>query len=169
MALIEEDGTGVATANSFADLAWLDEYHADRGNTTWAAALQTAREQAAIKATDYIVLVYGGRFGGYRMFPQQALPFPRYGILADAPGYMIDPNSVPEEVKRAQAELALRALTAPLLPDQARGGAIKRQQIGPLEVEYFEGAASGTVRPMIDGLLAPFFGSAVGTIPLERS
>lgn len=39
MAFTPEDGTGIATANSFIDLDAADAYHNDRGNAAWAAVV----------------------------------------------------------------------------------------------------------------------------------
>lgn len=52
----------------------------------------------------------------------------------------------------------------------SQAGAVKREKVGPLETEYFEGSgdavADGTVRlTLIEGLLAPYLRSLTSTGP----
>lgn len=65
-----EDGTGViALANSYVGVAEADNYHVARGNAAWAAAAtEEIREEALIRATDYIETRFGQRFLGRKQF-----------------------------------------------------------------------------------------------------
>ena len=56
MTMIVEDGTGVANANSYTTVAFVQAYFDDRGgNTAWdALATEADQEYILIKATDYI-------------------------------------------------------------------------------------------------------------------
>ena len=58
MAFTVEDGTGVAGANSLVDVAFADEYFADRGNTVWAALTEEQKQSALILASDYASTQY---------------------------------------------------------------------------------------------------------------
>lgn len=44
--------------NSYASVAAADTFHQDRGNTAWAALTNTAKEQALVRASDYIAANY---------------------------------------------------------------------------------------------------------------
>ena len=50
MALVVEDGTGLATANSYATVATADAYHALRGNSTW-VGISTEKEVRTFTVT----------------------------------------------------------------------------------------------------------------------
>ena len=54
MAFIPEDGTGSATATSYIDVAYADEYFTDRTVTAWSSLTNPAKQAALIAATDYI-------------------------------------------------------------------------------------------------------------------
>src|SRR4051794_18796289 len=117
MSLIVEDGTGLAGAESYISVVDATAYHAARGNTSWASlASDTVREQLLRKATAYMVQVYRAAWAGYRFSTTQALDWPRsYVPIPDAlggygsiPAYLAW-TVVPNDVKNACAELALRA------------------------------------------------------------
>lgn len=127
MALIVEDGTGVANAESLASVAFVDEYHSLRGNAAWAAiATVEVKEQLLRKATDYFVGIYSQSLKGYTVSVDQSLPFPRIVNSVNV--------GVPLSIKQGIAELALIAKSGPLIPNATRGK--KRVKVGPLEVEY---------------------------------
>lgn len=148
MTLIVEDGGGGADATAYADVAYADAYHAARGNAGWAAADVAAREAALTKASDCLDALY--RFRGERLHEAQALAWPRVGA-ADDGGTVL--SGVPKAVRRACAELALRALSEELLPDERRGGHVLAESVGPISATYAPGAPAGTVRRLVDGLL----------------
>lgn len=110
-----EDGTGIEDANAYIDVAFADEYHAGRANAAWAAASVTIGEKRAaiVRATDYIESVFGARFLGIRKVGTQGLSWPRVGAWLD--DALV--TGVPDAVKRATAEYALRSLAGPLEPD----------------------------------------------------
>lgn len=120
MSLVVEDGTGLSTADAYDSLANVDAYHAKRGRTDWAALSSTLREQAIVRATDYIDARFARRFRGERVLDGQALAWPRY-LAYDNDGFLLTgSNAVPRQIKRAVAEYALisarRGELAPLPP-----------------------------------------------------
>ena len=148
MTLIIEDGSGRADANSYADPAFADGYHGLRGRSDWSAATVEAREAALIKATDCLDAAHA--FRGHPETQGQALAWPRC-CAEDDSGRGI--SGVPDTVRRACVELARRALTEDLLPDEARGGRVTSESLGPISTTYADDAPTGTVRRMVDGLL----------------
>jgi hypothetical protein len=148
MTLILEDGSGRADANCYADTAFADGYHTPRGRADWTAATVAAREAALIQASDALDATYS--FRGHRLTAAQALAWPRC-CAEDNSGRLI--TGVPEAVRRACAELAWRALGGELLPDEARGGQVVSETVGPISTTYAGGAPAGTVRRLVDGLL----------------
>tara|TARA_Y100001938_G_scaffold41980_1_gene57808 strand:+ start:265 stop:774 length:510 start_codon:yes stop_codon:yes gene_type:complete len=143
VALIVEDGTGKTNSESYASVADADTYFtARRGDTTWAAASTANKEKALRNATDYIEEKYNARFIGRKATKDQALAFPR-AYIESYDGYAIESDEIPEKLKRATMELAVRALSEDLLPDLANPGEIASEtnQVGSLRqsVTYIGG------------------------------
>ncbi len=155
MALIVEDGTGKASAESYVSVADCVSYAAARGLTFPAAPVDLA-EAALRRATAWIDAQYRTRFSGYRQHRRlQALEWPR-GWAEDSECNPIPATEVPVEIIHATCEAAVRELAEPgsLSPDMERGGAIKRLKAGSVEVEYSTAATATTTFQTIDGLLA---------------
>lgn len=131
-----EDGTGFDDANAYVDFAFVDAYHDLRGNEAWADASEAEKVSAIVNATDYVDRRF--TFIGTKTYEDQALAWPRDGVF-DRDGIEYA-DVVPIAVQQATAEYALRALSAPLLPDPSvdeTGGAItlRRERVGPIEEE----------------------------------
>lgn len=174
MALIIEDGTGKADAESYISVADASAYHLARGNAAWATlASDTIREQMLRKATDYMVATYRERWDGYRVTTTQALDWPRYEVpIRDsategvyAAFYAHD--EVPVAVARACAELALRAIDGDLAPDLEVP--VTSEQVGPISVTYADGARQTTTFRAIGGMLSPFLRGAGGMLRVSRA
>ena len=136
MAFVVQQDTPVASANSYVAVADFKAYHADRGNTF--TAEDTAIEQALVKATDYLDTRF--RFVGCRDAKDQTTEWPRDHAYDDRGDNV---EGVPQAVKDATCEYALRAISADLLSDPTRdatGRAIKSksESVGPIKesVEY---------------------------------
>lgn len=145
MAFVAEDGTGLDDANSYATVAFADEYFADRGITAWTGS-DTVKQQKLIQATDYIETRF--TFDGEPFSEEQALHFPTLDCETSLAAEM------PVNLLKATAEYALRALTAPLAPDPTvddTGGRViaKTEKVGPLEesTQYSESAPIQRFRP----------------------
>jgi len=151
MALIIEDGTIVAGAESYVSAADATTYHGNRGNTTWAGT-DTVKDAALLKAAAYLDGHYCKRFKGTKYQPlDQNMQWPRIGVVID--GFVLDVDVIPQRLKDAQCELALIALSADLAPSVSAG--IKREKVDVLETEYFAGAPAGTtVYTAVNNLLA---------------
>jgi hypothetical protein len=167
MALIVENGTGLIDANSYITVAYADTYHSNRGNSAWATLTTTVKEQLLVKSTDYIEQVYRLRWLGYRHTEEQALSFPRDEVPRRDFTYLNQfsfyPNDVvPNEIKNACAELALKANNAELAPDIER--IAKREKVASLEVEYDVNSPAYVIYRAIDNLVAPFLSSMAGNI-----
>ena len=158
MALIVEDGTLVEGATSFVSVAEIRAYAAARGRTVPAedAPGDTKIEQAAIVAMDFIQAL-ATRFAGSFTYDGQYLPFPRYGMRVG--GVYLAKDAIPEDIKRAQIELALAVLDGIDIMPTLDGAEVKREKVGPLETEYVTGTARGNA-PIVEramALLRPYF------------
>lgn len=127
MALIVEDGNGLADAEAYASVEFADKYFADRGFAKWAPLSDSDKERGLRLATDYIDMRFRTRFKGVPRSEEQALCFPR----GDKP-------IIPRDLMRACCEYAIRALAAPLVSDPVVGenGLVVKstsEKLGPLE------------------------------------
>jgi hypothetical protein len=151
MAIIVEDGTGLANANSFISVAGADAYWAEVTTPTlWSSASTPEKEAALVQATRYMEKRFGTRYKGSRASSAQALAFPRTGLY-DETGEAI--TGLPTSIARACAEYALASRSNPLIPPVvypvADGSLVgtgpvqrKLEKVGPLTEEtYF--ATSG--------------------------
>ncbi len=125
MTFTVEDGTGLPTANSYASAATADTYFSDRGVSSWTGS-ETVKQQALVRATDYIDRMFGKRFLDVPLTDTQALAFPRMEL------------GLPTCVVYACCEYALRELTARLAPDPVYDNSgfklkLKKTIVGPIE------------------------------------
>lgn len=140
MALTPEDGTGKSDADSYISQAAATTYFAAHGAPAAWTALSSDAKDAALR---YATVTLDGTFdfsaNGTVVSSSQALAWPRYGA-SDEEGRYVDGASVPARIKDATCELALSHLTSALNATVSRGGAVRREKVGPLEVEYEPGA-----------------------------
>lgn len=140
MALVIEDGSIVANANSFVTVAEIRAYALARGITV--SATDSEVEPHAIKAMDYIeVKEAEGRLAGSRVSAEQTLPYPRTGVYIY--GVLVPDTVIPNAAKRAQLQLSLDSSQGVNLMPTITSAAVKREKVGPLETEYEVSATSG--------------------------
>jgi hypothetical protein len=146
MSLIVEDGTGLATAESYIDVAFFTSYFADRGITISISV--TEIEQNLRKGTEYIDIRWGRFFPGTILNEDQALAMPT--------DYFVIP--LPLALRRACAEFSYFAISNTLFINNdnvTSGSGIKsiREEVGPIRTEtVYTGAglgASGKTHPSI--------------------
>jgi hypothetical protein len=179
VAFVVEDGTGRSDSSSYCDVSFADSYFSDRGVTDWAPATDEQKGAYLIRGTAYL-----GRWSlnwkGWRANATQALDWPRSGaVLFERPllglpvwalalyGYSaaaqaFPSNVIPEQLKQATAEFALRAKDGSLSRDLKRGGRIKERIIGPITTIYADDAPAETTFPDIAALIAPLLNDAGG-------
>lgn len=167
MAFVLEDGTGVATANSYVSKTWADAYFLDRGVTAWTGT-DAVKEAALINASEYVDLRFGAYFAGVREFPDtpQAMEFPR--LIGEVT------TGIPEKLRRAVCEYAKTSLTEsltinPQYDESGRQGSNKTEKVGPITEEYTyarTGAASTPVQfkpyPIPDSMIRSLLKSRMG-------
>lgn len=162
VSIVVENGSGLANANSYLSVSDADTYWANRANSTWAAYTTDQKAAALIMATQYLDANYKWR-GGLAT-STQALGWPR-DLEFDNEGRTI--TGVPQKVKHATAEMAIvAAANGSLLPTASGGsGSVKREKVGPLEVEYTsEGVSSDDAYTYVQLLLAGLGRKRGGTI-----
>lgn len=146
--------------NAYADLAGADGWFATRGRTGWAEAQEAARHAALIRAADWLDGQFS--FRGQREDAAQLRAWPRVGI--GGAGAVV--NGLPTPVRQAYFELALALLDGDGAAERLIGlqGAVKRERIGGMAIEYEGGGkAGGRSGGQIRALLAPYLRSGTAT------
>lgn len=165
MALIVEDGSVVANAESYVSVATADLYWSARNNSTWSAASEAQKEAALREATQFLDGSY--RWSGTLVNSAQALAWPRV-LTLDKAGRTVSSSSVPNAVKSALCELALEALSGRLMASLERGGMVQSESLGPLAVTYFPGAPGGKRYPFISLLVKDYAdGAVIGALTID--
>lgn len=161
-ALVVEDGTGLADADSYVSVADASEYMEKYKSSSDFAAwddLEVADQDVALRqATQYIDTFGSGRWVGTRVLETQALDWPRAGATT-VDDFAVDSDVVPESVRRAAAELALRVAKGDtILPDLDEPGTIASESVklGPIEesISYLGGKGQLKQYTVVAGLLA---------------
>lgn len=177
MALEVETGSGSPTAESYASVAFADEYFSLRGNpATWTAKTTTEKETALRLATEYLDQKYGTQFRGLKMTQAQALQWPRFNAYDDY-GYPMQP--VPLQLQRATVVAAgVQAEGESFYQSTAEPGLTSvSQTLGPMSESksWANGKTSTSSKsfPSITAFVRPLleFGGTDGggNTPLQRS
>ena len=174
MALIVEDGSARPDAEAFASVAFADGYFQSLGTPdAWANATEQDKEKALRHGAIYMESVYGNRWGGYRVIDTQSLSFPRDGMY-DRNEFLVDSDIVPDPVKRANAELALRHLQGTeLLPDRDQTGSVNMERIVVDVIEIETRNSAPTIeKPVFDSItmmIDRYFKTSRGMTRIRRA
>ena len=173
MALIVENGTGLATAESYSSVAEYKTY-ADNFGVSYAAFTDTQLEQFLRQATRYMGQMYRMRWKGYRVTSTQSLDWPRAGVSTVESSsyiygrYVVATDIVPADIKNANNILAQKASAGvDLFADGTQR--VKREKIGPIESEYEQGSLQRIQYDSVLALISPYLGSVGnGSIQLVK-
>ena len=163
--LVKEDGTGLANANTYADLNDATPYfEAHLYATDWTGATDERKKAALVMATRSLDGAYD--WAGTKTNTGQALQWPRMtvpdrnapsmvaGLRMGIHGPYLDENAVPVEIVNATLEFAKALLTSDRTGD-VQGQGIKRVKIeGALEVEFDPSNPVPTVPDYVRNMLA---------------
>lgn len=132
MALIIEDGTGKADAESYATAAALVAYAARYGVTV--PATEAAQEALLLRAAVQMqVMGWKGR----KAHATQALAWPRADVNVD--GEILPSTYIPARIEYGQMALAAEIYADDLSPPDQRKGAVVRERVeGAVDVQYAE-------------------------------
>jgi hypothetical protein len=156
MSLTIETGAGVTGADSYVDLAYCETYLANVGYTIWAPLLDDEKEAALRMAARYLD---AKSYSGQRIIYTQAMAWPRSYALFDQ-NFEIPSSVIPENLKRAQCEAAIRAAQGTLTADNA-GGYVIEETVGGITKRYSDYSKSTTkAMTVVDDLLRPLLSSS---------
>jgi len=163
---------GGASADTYGTLAEANTYWAARQTAAWGSS-DTIKEQALIKAAQFLDNVYRGKWKGQKVSSTQARAWPRSWV-EDSEGYSVDGNAIPQQVKNAQFEAA-KIIAGGTELETTIKRATKREQVGSLMVEYMDGAALKEQYPQITNWLSdlvtggPSTGASFGSSAIVRA
>jgi hypothetical protein len=163
MAIIIEDGTAIANANSYVSVAVADAYFADRNNQDWANLDSTDQKTPyLILACDFLEQMFRMRWLGFRRTLTQGLCWPRsWAARPDANGgygpfpFYYGFNTIPQEVITAQLLLAVKLVNGDLAPDISREDMANSVGVGPIKIDYNANKPSFTIFRNVEMLLGP--------------
>jgi len=157
MTLVVEDGTGLSNSESYISVSDADTYHDKFANDIWNSYSPGKKEAALRKATQYIDGKFGQSFPGGRSKDSQALSWPRT-CAAYEDNVTIDEDVVPQEVKNATAELALRSAAGDLESDITKQDRAIRERVDVIEVVYAPGTSTAPSYPSVLTILSRLIG-----------
>lgn len=155
--------------DTYLTIAQADAYWARRNNSVWSAATDAQKEKALLESTQYLDNAYS--FIGHHV-DDNPLAWPRHGAKVkrgNFKGEYYSSEIIPPQIKNACAELALEALDANLRPTLDRGGAIKREKVDVIEIEYMDFAPSQRSFTFVSILLKPLLESGGSMRKLVRT
>lgn len=183
MELIVEDGTGLATANSYVSVAACDTFH--EGHlyaTAWTGASGPNKIAALAMATRVIDATV--KFRGFKKTTAQLLQWPRYGCpdpdaqqsvggyMAVLEGRYLSENAVPLRVQMATCELARLLLSEDRTAD-VQGAGLRGLEIAEaIKLQFDVQTARTMLSELAMQMLAPIgdiIGNRSGTMRLVRS
>jgi hypothetical protein len=171
VALVVEDGTGRADAESYISVAYFDEYAANYGYDL-TSKTEPQKEQALRRATIWFDAVYGVYFSGTPVSADQALYLPQTEMY-DYRGVLAPSDEVLPAAERSVAEAAWREITTPhsLLPDVVANQVQKSVKVDVISIEYETHGAVGSIPTLsiVDGLMKPWVGMRRGRVLYGRA
>ena len=141
MALVIEDGTGLAGAESFATVAEARAFATARGVAL--SATDSVVEVALRNASDYLGSLEL-RWQGSRSTAVQALGWPRKCVMIYGTAFAED--AIPVQLINAQCQLCIDISAGTVLQPTGQGREVIRTKVDVIETEYAK-QGSGTVVP----------------------
>lgn len=151
MAIVVEDGTVVASADSYVSVAFADAYFAFDivFADTWSALSTTVKENKLKWATR--TLDQKVRWNGDKTTETSSLRWPRTGLV-DRDDVTIDDNSMPLQLKQLTCEMAKFMHTTDATTSQG-ADALKSVVVDVVELHYQDGASQPSTPPLFNQLL----------------
>jgi hypothetical protein len=156
---VVETGAGLPTATSYVAVATATQYVMDyiEDATDWTASSDDQKKRALNVATQFLDGKYRMLFKGTRTTEDQALCWPRYGVI-DRDGYELDDDAVPAAVEHATVEVANYYINeGEAWPDVDNAGSVKSEsiKIGEIAIakEYAGSNAGSEIQTKVSSLL----------------
>lgn len=156
--IIVEDGTLVADANSYIDVAYARQYAEMRG--VLLPSDDDVLGAMLILATDFLES-FACEYAGRKVSPSQSLQWPRQEayLFGDCEAWPSD--TIPKNLKQAQAAAVIAVSQGlSLLPNIGPQDFVIEETVGPITTKYSDPVKSGVEMKFtgVDSLLASLFG-----------
>lgn len=152
MALVVEDGTGKADAESLVSVADADTYWTAHGSPSdWTDASTPDKESALRYATNWVC--YSWTWRGVITSTTQALPWPRAGAYDDE-GRSVASGTIPQRLKDAVCEMALHHLGTSLV--EPKDGGLDALEVGPISLDFSGPGGASTAYDAVDDLVLTY-------------
>ena len=158
-----EDGTGIADATSYVDVAYAEDYL----GTDWVATVE-AQQDALIRGSEYADARWGVRLKSVPLTSEQGLEIPRYAMF-DRYGILVE--GVPNDWKKAiclyAKAQAVNGSLYPTTPTSTSKEVLgKTTKVGPIttSVTYRDAGTAGSwlQYPLADKLAKKFINASAG-------
>jgi len=169
LTLIKETGAGLVDANSYADVADGDAYHAGHlYASAWTGATADQKAVALVMASRLIDAEY--QFGGTRSVATQSLQWPREDCPDPDAGDMVAETMVPKAVVEAACELARELIITDRTAAPA-GEGLKYYNNAGVQTGYDKSDTRPIIPAVVQALLAKYgalIKSKSGAVKLVR-
>lgn len=126
-----EDGTGVPGADSYATV---DEFQARAEAYGWTIPADVSAQERLLRRSAEAMNAL--RWQGRRAASGQPLAWPRRDVVVD--GEILSDAHIPAAIKYGQMALAAEMHADDINPPESRRGAVLREKVDVLEVQYAE-------------------------------
>ena len=154
---------GGTSANSYVTATEADTYFASRLTAnTWQSYVDETRQIALIQAAERMDQ---DDFLGERVTWEQAMKFPRYGIV-DEDSRWVNSTTIPQRIKNAQCELALALLVTPTMFEDDGLQQFSRISVGQgdLDLTLRGGSSSAKLPNQVSRLLISYWAGSQSAI-----
>lgn len=163
ISIIVEDGSNVANANSYVNLADARTYAANRGQPL--SAVDDDAASQLIQAMDYLETL---EYKGVPTY-DDALAWPRKEVYIGCK--LLDSDAIPKNLRMAQIQLAM-AINAGIniMPNTTAQDYVTEETVGPITTKYADPTVVGSrpSLPAVDALLVGLLAGG-GAIRTERA
>lgn len=171
---------GSATANAYVSRLVADQFHLDRpivGTTVetglWEDADSNQKDAAILWATKLLDKFF--LWNGWVTDPLQRLLWPRYGLYSVNRRARLDPNTIPDEIQWATAELARQLLVKDRTGDSdIETFGLKLIKAGPIRLDFKDSVHAKPIPDIVKNMIPLEWGylqifSGMRTMDLLRS
>ena len=146
--MVVESGEGLVDSDSYVSVEFADDYFSARGIAGWSDLEVESKEQALVRATDYIDNIF--QWHGKQAKPEQALRFPRTN-LRDFEGNEV--SGIPVRLKQAVCDAAVMISGGTeLFQTQGENGDVVSENITSLSFTYSKTEKAVTSKTLYDSI-----------------
>lgn len=151
------------TANAYVTLAVANQYHEDRPavGTTWSAATDDQKNAAILWATQLLDRLWC--WAGQTTTAEQALQWPRSGVITANGWNSVNEFTIPTEIQKATAEYARQLLVGDIAGNsEVETQGLKSLTAGPVSLVFKDNVTAKPVPDTVVYLIPHGWGYLIG-------